>query len=181
MNILQPPSLQGLGVIFEDILSKVDTNVGSDFGEIMVSSTAVDTLCNNYYHKGVPLAELWKEKISGNPAFDFHTETPSFFISFGEAKFNSKNNSYGKAMEQVSGFIDKKKDTKEGSDLFNFISEKAFNNFDVFKLKAYSMSFSICGTESQDAIIEKIKNNKYFEKLMKNAEELYFIGIEVCS
>ena len=66
-----------------DILSKVTDEVTSDFGEYLVSYTAQHVLELHHTHVKVPLAELLKEKVIGNPGFDFHTESDSNHIIFG--------------------------------------------------------------------------------------------------
>ena len=83
------------------------------------------------------LQKLWKEKISGNPGFDFHTETPTEFIAFGEAKYRAASNAYNLALKQIKDFIQEKKDLKELSDLKNFVGAKAISNISNLNLKAF--------------------------------------------
>ena len=96
--------------LIKNVLDKVENNITEEFGEILVSTSAKDTLCLHYGHKKIPIAELWKEKSSGNPAFDFHTETPTQLIAFGEAKYRGTHNAYGDALELFHDFIKNEKD-----------------------------------------------------------------------
>ncbi|MEB3778429.1 hypothetical protein GOU96_17735, partial [Vibrio sp. R-1] len=124
------------------ILTKVEDEITEEFGEFMISASAQDVLVSEFNHIKVPLAELIKEKISGNPGFDFHTETNQNLIAFGEAKFSGNINPYRNALEQIRSFIDLKKHDAELIDLQNFVSKEAISNhFD--KKNAYIAAFSI--------------------------------------
>jgi len=92
------------------IFEAANDGIGADFGEYMISMSAGDCLGDRLGHTVLPLSELWKEQISGNPGFDFHTESHKKRIAFGEAKYNSNQNSYTAAASQVHAFIDAKKD-----------------------------------------------------------------------
>ena len=163
--------------LIKDVLDKVENNITEQFGEILVSTSAKDTLCTHYNHKKIPLAELWKEKTSGNPGFDFHTETPTALIAFGEAKYKNSSNAYGSALKQIDSFIEKEKDLKELSDLKNFVSKQAIANISGLKLKAFIAAFSLYNN-NDDLNIKHIMRNKYVEKLLHHSE-LYIIGVEV--
>lgn len=76
--------------LVNNILTQVEDEITEEFGEFMISASAQDALVQTFGHVKVPLAELLKEKITGNPGFDFHTETQNNLISFGEAKFSGK-------------------------------------------------------------------------------------------
>ena len=47
--------------LIKNVLDKVEDTVTEEFGEILVSTSAKDTLCTHYNHKKISLAELWKE------------------------------------------------------------------------------------------------------------------------
>ena len=162
--------------LINSILKKVSTTVSSEFGEFLVSVTAQDTLDINYNHNKVPLAELLKEKVTGNPGFDFHTESETNLIAFGEAKYSKIVNKYNSALKQIGGFIDLKKDDAELVDLQYFVSKKAIENYALEK-KAYVAAFSI-NDESPVGVIKKALASKHVEKLLQY-EELYIIGIEI--
>ncbi|MDD3033094.1 MAG: hypothetical protein PHT25_00735 [Bacteroidales bacterium] len=99
--------------LVKEIFEKVDNVISEEFGEYLVSESAKDSLINHMRHTSIPLAEMWKEKKTGNPGFDFHTESPSNLISFGEAKYSSNSNPHTVAINQIVGFINEDKDTME--------------------------------------------------------------------
>lgn len=161
--------------LIKNILDKVENKITEEFGEVLVSTSAKDTLCTNCNHKKIPLAELWKEKASGNPGFDFHTETPTKLIAFGEAKYRNQSNAYSKAFEQIDDFIKNEKDLKELSDLKNFVGDKALSNINL-NLKAFVAAFSIY-SKNDNLIIDNIMKNQYIKNLLYYPE-LYLIGVE---
>lgn len=156
------------------ILTKVEDEITEEFGEFMISASAQDVLVSEFNHIKVPLAELIKEKISGNPGFDFHTETNQNLIAFGEAKFSGNINPYRNALEQIRSFIDLKKHDAELIDLQNFVSKEAVSNhFD--KKNAYIAAFSI-NSDSPEKIIENVLNSTYLDDIL-DQEEIYLIGV----
>ncbi|MCQ8857166.1 hypothetical protein [Plesiomonas shigelloides] len=158
------------------ILTKVEDEITEEFGEFMISASAQDVLVSEFNHIKVPLAELIKEKISGNPGFDFHTETNQNLIAFGEAKFSGNINPYRNALEQIRSFIDLKKHDAELIDLQNFVSKEAISNhFD--KKNAYIAAFSI-NSDSPEKIIENVLNSSYLDDIL-DQEEIYLIGVTV--
>lgn len=60
------------------------TALNDDVGEYVVSMSAQDALRNAKNHTVLPLAEFIKERLKGNGGFDFHTESQSELICFGE-------------------------------------------------------------------------------------------------
>lgn len=162
--------------IVNDIFKKISNPITDDCGEYLVSMTAANSLESELNHKKLPLAELWKEKMTGNPGFDFHTESNSNLISFGEAKYSGVINPYTKAINQIKKFIDVKKDIAELSDLKNFTSKKAIDNTIVHR-KAYAAAFSVNGTDYK-SIFDKILKSKNIDQLL-DYPELYLIGIEI--
>lgn len=162
--------------LIKNVLDKVENKITEEFGEILVSTSAKDTLCTHCNHKKIPLAELWKEKTLGNPAFDFHTETPTELIAFGEAKYRNQSNAYNKAFEQIDDFIKNEKDLKELSDLKNFVGSKALSNISSLNLKAFIAAFSLY-SKNDSLIIKNIMENQYIKNLLFYPE-LYIIGVE---
>ncbi len=163
--------------LIEEILEKVENNISSDFGEYLVSSISQMTLKDNLNHEKIALAELWKEQISGNPGFDFHSFSPNDLLVYGEAKYNAKNNPYTVAIEQINHFIEIEKDIQEYTDLkriFPKVSSRHKNN----DHKAFVAAFSL-NAKNEDKIFSKIVNHKGLYKLMEYPE-LYIIGVEVC-
>lgn len=162
--------------LVDNILSKVDDVVTDEFGEYLVSQTAKDTLSYNYEHLSVPLAELWKEKIAGNPGFDFHSESKSNMIAFGEAKYSSKINPHTIAVKQIVFFVENKKDIMELVDLQHFVSKQAIDNAMQNK-KAFVAAFSING-KNYNQIFDTVIKSNIIDPLL-NYPELYLIGVEL--
>ena len=162
--------------LINGILKKVINTVNTEFGEFLISATAQDSLELTYSHNKVPLAELWKEKKTGNPGFDFHTESNADLIAFGEAKYSGITNPYTNALTQISRFIDLKKDKMELVDLKNFTSKESINNALVDK-KAFVAAFSINSNNPQ-SIIENALKSENIDSLL-NYDELYIIGIKI--
>ena len=147
-----------------------------DFGEFLVSDSAQDVLVKQFDHIKVPLAELLKEKVSGNPGFDFHTESASNLISFGEAKYSGTINPHGKALSQIVEFIDKKKDEAELVDLQHFVTSNAVDNF-MKGRKSYSAAFSI-NSNKPNRIMENALTSEFINKILDHPE-IYLVGVEV--
>lgn len=163
--------------LVEDIFNKVEDIVTKEFGEYLVSETARTTLENEYAHIIVPLAELWKEKLSENPGFDFHTVTHTDFIAFGESKYSGSDTPYGNAIKQMGEMIDIGKDSMDLAHLQWLIEEEPVNNFKANK-KAFIAAFSL-NSSDYDKTFKNVITSKYIDKLLEQ-EELYLIGIEVC-
>jgi len=162
--------------LVHEILSKVSSTLSEDFGEFLISVTAQDSLELQYNHTKVPLAELFKEKKSGNPGFDFHMETHTQLLAFGEAKYSGTINPYTKAIKQINGFIDEDKDKMELTDLKYFTSDEAINNA-IDNKKAFIAAFSINSSNPLN-IIRNALSSTHIDNLL-GYDELYIIGIEV--
>jgi len=162
--------------LINGILTQVTTTVNTEFGEFLISVTAQDSLELQYNHTKVPLAELFKEKKTGNPGFDFHTESDTQLIVFGEAKYSGVTNPHTNALTQISRFISLEKDKMELQDLQNFVSKESVENILVDK-KAFVAAFSI-NSENPQAIIENALKSEHINPLL-NYHELYIIGITI--
>ena len=162
--------------LINGILKKVTNTVNIEFGEFLISATAQDSLKLQYNHIKVPLAELFKEKKTGNPGFDFHTESTTNLIAFGEAKYSESINPHTKAIAQISRFIDLEKDKMEINDLKNFVSPESVNN-SIINKRAFVAAFSI-NSKNPHAIIENALKSEHINSLLIH-DELYIIGIEI--
>ncbi|NTW33908.1 MAG: hypothetical protein HGB12_15050 [Bacteroidetes bacterium] len=162
--------------LVDDIFSKIEDEVTSDFGEYLVSMTAQISLKEKYNHKIVPISELWNKKVSGNPGFDFHSESVAGIIVFGEAKYNSTSNPYRDAIKQIIYFIDHEKDIMDLVELKDFCSELSICNAHK-KVKSYAAAFSLNG-KRHDQIFDNIFNSDLIDPLL-DYPEIYIIGIEV--
>lgn len=148
--------------ITNDILKNVGSEMSEEFGEYMVSDAAQTALKEHLKHLRLPLAEFIKEKISGNPGFDFHTECTSATIAFGEAKYSGVSSAHGRALKQINEFIIDEKDIQELPDLQKFVTKAAAMNA-VYGTKSYSAAFSITSNN-----INKIMDNALNSPRMKS-------------
>lgn len=160
------------------ILNNVNSEIGKEFGEYLISSTALTTLQKEQEHEPLPLAEIWKEQESQNPGFDFHTISNENILLYGEAKYRADKNAYGVAINSIRDFIKKKKDTAELVDLKRLNSRITNEHINISK-KGFIASFSI--HNNFDNIFKKIIENKHINehKLFKYPE-WHFIGVEIC-
>lgn len=160
------------------ILNSVDSQIGKEFGEYIISSTALTTLQNEQEHEPLPLAEIWKEQESKNPGFDFHTISKDEILLYGEAKYRSKSNAYGESIKSIKDFIKNKKDKAELHQLKLLNSRITNNHYNIDK-KGFIAAFSI--RNNFNDIFKTILNNKHIHdnKLFKYPE-WYFIGVEIC-
>lgn len=161
--------------LVRDIFMKIDNEVTANFGEYMISMTAQSTLETEKAHKKLPLAELFKEKVTSNPGFDFHTESHTTLLAFGEAKYSSRSNPYKNALTQINCFITLKKDLAELADLQHFASSQSIVNASLGK-KAYIAAFSLNNPSTM--IFDKILESPHITPLL-SFPELYLIGVEV--
>jgi len=160
-----------------NILTKVEDTVTEDFGEYLVSDSAGESLVQIHQHSKIPLAELWKEQMTGNPGFDFHTESASNLIAFGEAKFKTDGSPYSVALTQIADFIIQEKDLMEVNDLQNFVSATALTNIMDNKKRAFIAAFSM-NANNPALIFQNALKHDRFKELVEHAE-IYLIAVEV--
>lgn len=150
--------------------------VTTEIGETVVSELSRLAIVNELDYLDIPLAELFKQKLSGNHGFDFFSETLSQFIVFGEAKYVSKSNGYGRALEQIERFIMEERDTSDLNDIDKFVSKISLNNHTQNE-KAFACAFSATRIETE-TLIEHILNNANFNKI-KHHKEIILIAVNV--
>ena len=63
-----------------------DDSVTSNTGEYVVSELAREAIVQKLGYLDIPLAELFKEQVVGNPGFDYYSANSEDIIVFGEAK-----------------------------------------------------------------------------------------------
>lgn len=159
-----------------EIFQTVNNTVTKDFGEFMISMSSGHYMNEKHNHTVLPLSELWKEKLSNNHGFDFHTLSPADKFSFGEAKFVSKGNSYTSAAEQVVRLAGEGKDRIDAVHLMHFGKAVAIDNLGNGK-RGFIVSFSI-NTNDYATILKNSLNNENIKKLTKSCDELYIIGVK---
>lgn len=150
--------------------------VTTDIGETVVSELSRLAIVKELEYRDIPLAELFKQKISGNHGFDFFSETLSQFIVFGEAKYVLNSNGYGRALEQIERFIMEERDTSDLNDIDRFVSDLSLNNH-TQNNKAFACAFSATSIKSE-TLIDNILNNDHFNKI-KHHREIILIAVNV--
>lgn len=162
--------------IADNIIAKSDDEITKDSGEIVVSELARIAIVNEIKYLDIPLAELFKSQASGNDGFDFYSKNLTKIILFGEAKFLSNRNAYGKAFNKIVEFVELEQDLSDIQDIDKFYCEESLENYDKGK-KGFMAAFSSKST-STSKIINRIKNNKDFNTL-KNFDELICVAVNV--
>lgn len=159
--------------IFESTTTPSD--VGSEFGEVMVSIGSTKALEKIFNHAILPIAELWKPQVKQNEGFDFHTVCSDMFINFGEAKYSGSANPHGNAINQSKGFIDDEKHLRDYVHLRELAADAAVENLnnDSFGIVA---SFSINTTDPLEVLKNAISSAQ--EKLSSDSiKAVYLVGV----
>lgn len=167
------PTIQRIASDFDNGINPV---VNRDTGEKLVSEVSRRTLVEDYGYWNMPIAELFKQKIDGNPGFDFHTVTPDgTLLMFGEAKYVANVNAYNSALNQISEFIADKKDMKDLFEIRDFMpSPTPLDNANI-DIKGYVAAFSTKKSDDYD-IISKVIEHKNYAQLSQYHQ---FIAIAV--
>lgn len=148
-----------------------DDKVTRNTGEYVVSELARKAMIEKMGYLDIPLGELFKEQVTGNPGFDIYSGTKDDLIVFGEAKYVKAINAYGRAMEQVDRFIIERQDISDLADIDHFYSDSFLENAEKGE-KAYAVAFSSKST-STEKIINGILRNKHYKELSKQKEIIY--------
>lgn len=159
--------------IFESTTTPSD--VGSEFGEVMVSIGSTKALEKLFNHVILPIAELWKPQVKQNEGFDFHTVCSDMYINFGEAKYSGTTNPHGNAINQSKGFIDDEKHLRDYVHLRELASDPAVENLnnDSFGIVA---SFSINTTDPLHVLKNAIESAQ--DKLRADSiKAVYLVGV----
>jgi hypothetical protein len=154
----------------------VQDKLTSDVGEYLVSHSASRGLEEAFGHSAVPISELWKEKISGNHGFDFHSESVANVISFGEAKYKASSNPYDDAAKQVISFFKDSKDKGDSVHLQYFVSGAAMEAFIYQGARGVALAFSVSSPSPID-ILGNALDNTNIVALAGLCDELYVIGV----
>jgi hypothetical protein len=144
------------------ILAEAD-KITSDSGEYVISELARTSLINELNYSNIPLAELIKKQKSGNPGFDFYSESATNIILFGEAKYLSAQNAYGSAFNQIVRFISEKSDIGDLQDIDKFCSEKSLENI-IKNQKGFVAAFASKNILTEQ-LIKNIKANEDYKAL----------------
>lgn len=165
-----------INYIANNIISETDDEVTKDSGEIIVSELARLAIVNENKYLDIPLAELFKSQASGNDGFDFYSKNLTKIILFGEAKFLSDRNAYGKAFNKIVEFVDLEQDSSDLQDIDKFYCEESLDNHSKGK-KGFMAAFSSKNTDT-NRILNGIKANTDFNNL-KGFDELVCVAVNV--
>lgn len=172
---------QKLVAVFKADLTS-DSKIVKEFGELMVSMGSAKALEVIFEHRSLPIAELWKPKLSQNEGFDFHTICKEDVINFGEAKFSSSSSPHsGETGEssgaggQADGFIGNEKHLMDGPHLGPLAGETAATNLDN-DLFGIVLGFSINANDPLLILKNALENVKTYENL-KKAKTIYIVGV----
>ena len=164
--------------ISEKIKAMDNSPLSVSVGEYLVSFSAQNALVEVCGHHKLPLAELLKEKKSGNPGFDFHTISSNNLLIFGEAKYSANNTPKDKAIEQIMDFIGLKKDYAELHSLLPLLSEEVKSKI-VDDVKGYAAAFSLNMNSLDLAFKNAFKMNE-LNNVIAEHSEYYIIAVEIC-
>lgn len=177
INSFKTRAEQTIKDIEKKILNSSNDKITKEVGEYLVSEFARESLVSHLKYLDIPLSELIGMKISGNPGFDFHSQNNATdIIIFGEAKYSSSKNAYGLAMDQISRFIDDKKDIMQIIDLKPFCSETALQNASI-GLKGFAVAFAAKNTSSFRIIDGIIKHREYSK--LSDHEEVIYVAVNI--
>ncbi len=151
------------------------SDVGSEFGEIMVSIGSIKALEKIFNHVILPIAELWKPQLKQNEGFDFHTVCSDEFINFGEAKYSGSSTPHGNAINQAKGFIDDEKHLRDYVHLRELASDASVENLnnDSFGIVA---SFSINAADPLQ-ILKNAINSAQDKLSLDSIKVVYLVGV----
>lgn len=153
------------------------TPLNDSIGEYLVSMSAQDALVDSCNHRKLPLAELIKERKSGNGGFDFHTISDSKLVCFGEAKFSLNDTPYTNAIVQIEDFINEEKDIAESHVLKPLLNSDEINNY-ANGLKGFTAAFYF-NAKSLNVILQHALARTSMQTIAQYPE-FYLIAIKVC-
>jgi len=176
-EIFKATSQRTIEKFVNEIIAGVQSNLNQDIGEYIISYAGQYVLETTFSHTKIPLAELLKEKVSGNPGFDFHTLSTKRFLVFGEAKFSMEDTPRAIALNQIGEFISLKKELAELNSFRAFMDDEIEKNV-LGGMRGYAAAFSF-NAENIDVIFKNALESDIIEELIKH-NELYLIAVEIC-
>ncbi len=155
---------------------QVQTQLGSDTGQYFVSEMARSVMVNDMHYLDIPLGELLKQKVSGNPGFDLFSVNLPDTVLFGESKYVAGENAYGRALSQINDLVARGEDIADLSDIRDFCPPQAMNNANQ-GIKGYIAAFSSLSTPD-GVLIQGIQRNQNYQTLLVYSE-VVCIAIDV--
>lgn len=163
--------------IAENIIEQENDSVTKDSGEYIVSELSRTVIIQELNYTNIPLAELIKEQVSGNPGFDFYSENnQENIILFGEAKYVANTNAYGKALKQIVRFEENKKDVIDSMSIEKFCKKESLKNHAQGN-KGFIAAFSSNNIKTEK-LIENISKNENFKKAILH-NELICVAVNI--
>lgn len=158
------------------LLNNKEDRITEETGEYIVSELSRKSIIQELDYLSIPLSELLGRKMTGNPGFDFFTVNGCNTILFGEAKYLSNQNAYGKAFSQVVKFISLKKDIADLKLIDDFCNDDALDKASKGG-KGYAIGFS-AKNDHTEKLIKNIKRNKDFQNLL-TYEEIIIVAVNI--
>ena len=162
-------------VINDSAALRVADAVVTDAAEYIVSVLAQEAIVHELGYREIALPEIYKQKKSNNPGFDFIVINARDVILFGEAKFETGSNAYGSALEQIVRFIAEQNDIADLVELYILIPEQ------VDKVnqgeKGFVAAFSSTSLDTNRLIRNIQKNPNYNES--KGYDELVLVAVDM--
>lgn len=175
-NSFKNTSIKTITKLESDFKNKPNDDITTTMGEYIVSIKGLKSLEYELTYTSLPLAELIKEQVSGNPGFDFYGLNLENVILFGEAKYNSSQNAYGVGLKQIARFIDEGKDIEELRNIQDLVEEDSCVKCNDGH-KGYVVSFSL-HTSDTEQLLKDVFKNKYFNEINKY-NEIVLVGVKI--
>lgn len=167
---------QSIDYISTNIIKQNDSDVTSNSGEYIVSELARTSVVDTQSYLDIPIADLFKKQVGGNPGFDFYTLNSTKNILFGEAKYIAKQSAHLSALKQSFDFYNDKQHITEIADIKDFFCEESLNNCLNNEI-GFMIAFSAKSTSTSKLIDIIQKNNYYLE--LKKFKEVILIAVNL--
>lgn len=167
---------ESIEYISTNIIKNDESSVTKSSGEYVVSELSRYSVVETYNYLDIPIADIIKKQVTGNPGFDFYTLNASKNILFGEAKYIAKQSAHLSALNQSFNFYTQKQHITEIPDIQNFFCDESLSNCHKDEI-GFIVSFSAKST-STSKLIEFIKANDSYNEL-KKFKELILVAVNL--
>lgn len=167
---------QSIKHIATNIIKQNDSSVTRSSGEYVVSELARISVVDTHSYLDIPIADLFKKQIVGNPGFDFYTLNANKNILFGEAKYITKQSGHLSALKQSYNFYIQKQHITEIADIRDFFCKDSLENCNKDEI-GFMVAFSAKKTTTAN-FIKIIKKNPNYQELIK-FKEVILIAVNI--
>lgn len=167
---------QSIEHIATNIIKQNDSSVTRSSGEYIVSELARSSVVDTHSYLDIPIADLFKKQIAGNPGFDFYTLNSNKNILFGEAKYIAKQSGHLSALNQSYNFYTQKQHVTEIADIQNFFCKESLANCKKDEI-GFMVAFSAKKTTTKN-FIDIIKKNPNYQELIR-FKEVILIAVNI--